>query len=307
MQFSKHLITHRALWLFALALLAASHTAKAQNGLTEPVAKFVTPAFISGCNNDTIKIVITNLYEPTSITCTDKNGIPSSSYPDPVKIKVNVPGGAVIQYVSGSVSSDPMGAASSSPTGNTVDITVPMPAQGYSTIVKFVVRADCGVLKLNPLPQFTAMLTYPTPYPITTETINSAVLSVGNAQLNVTNGILGFFNQNIAYGENIFRCIDIANGGYGSIDNITITLDSPDSLVATSTITTPYGYPYSYGPLTAVSTTPLGNGITRRVYKVFGNSLGTDGLLTPGETIGFCQEGRAPNVCGIYCQVSQRC
>ncbi len=300
MQFSKHLITHRALWLFALALLAASQPAKAQNGLTEPVAKFVTPAFISGCNNDTIKIVVTNLYEPTSITCTDKNGIPSSSYPDPVKIKVNVPGGTVIQYVAGSVSSDPTGAASSSPTGNTVDITVPMPAQGYSTIVKFVVRADCGVLKLNPLPQFSATVAYPTPYPIVGETINSPVLSVGNAQLNVTNGILGFSNQNIAYGGNVFRCINIANGGYGNIDNITVTVESPDAFVETSTLTTPYGYPYSYGLLTAVSTTPLGNGITRRVYKVAGNSLGTDGLLTPGETMGFCQELTAPNACGIY-------
>jgi uncharacterized repeat protein (TIGR01451 family) len=255
---------------------------------SSPVVKFVTPPFISGCNNDTIKVLITNIYGGKGVT-----------YSGPVKLSINVPGSPTIKYIGGTVSSMPAGATSASATGSTVNIDVPMPALGQTTTVKFVINADCNVLKLNPLPQFTGTATYPSPYPITGETFNSAVLAVGNAQLNLVDS--GTMNSTIPFNTNVNNTnFFIDNGGYGSIDNVKITITRPTDLPPT--INRIWNFP-STGNVAndwPPSTSTVVGLNTIEVLTVSGKYLGADGLLTPGERIQFVRRFTSLNECATY-------
>jgi hypothetical protein len=283
--FSKNVLRLAALTLFILHSSLFTHEVAAQT--TSSISKFVTPPFISGCNNDTIKIELTNLYGAKGVT-----------YSGPVKYRVNVPAPGTIKYIGGSVSSVPAGAISTSATGNVVDIEVPLPALGKTTVIKFVVNADCNVLKLNPLPAFTAIATYPSPYPITGETFNSAVLAVGTAQLSISAQEL---NENIAFNTSQWSGIRIANGGYGSIDNVKVTITRPTVLTHDQAISTNAAGAWFIpgGNILPTTTTVVGSN-TVYTYILKGVNLGSDGLLTPGERINFYDKFTTPNYCGIF-------
>ena len=280
------LIKITLLLFFIGAITQSSHAQSSASGL----AKFVTPPFISGCNNDTIRIELQNLYGSKGIVYSGK-----------VHLTVAIPDNPTIQYVGGSVASSPSGATSSTANAaSTLDIDVPLPALGKTTVVKFVVRADCGVLKLNPLPQFTATVTYPTPYPVSSETLNSAVLSVGNAQLNITDAFGTNFSQIRDYGVEGALPINITNTGYGSVGNVKVTVVRPTVQVYTVTRIRPAdNTAILYGEPAPISTTVVGSN-TVQVFNLSGALLGSDGLLTPGEGIFMAHRTIAPNTCGIY-------
>ena len=85
----KHSLLKKML-LLTVVFLAAIGGTFAQTAA--PLSKFITPTFISGCNNDTIRIEVNNIYGAKDVTYNGK-----------VKINVAIPGSPTIKFVGGSV------------------------------------------------------------------------------------------------------------------------------------------------------------------------------------------------------------
>jgi len=236
---------------------------------------FVQPEYLSACANDTITLCLTNCVgtkSPTSGTGT---------------ITVNMPGTGQVQYATGTVTSIPAGATSSSPTGGVVVIDVPLPAFGDTTKIKFVVQSSCDVDQLS-LPQFTGNISFSPGFPAATQNFSSGFMNVGKPALSAY-FLPGWQNLNLYFGYDYWQSIhDITNGGYGNVDKIKITVISDNDFGYANSglrdVIYNYNSSVSYGSLVPISTT-VGPEYTTYVYEAKGSLLGPDGLLTPGETI----------------------
>lgn len=246
---------------------------------------FVTPTALSSCNKDTICINVTNL-----------KGGKNVSYTGNVSLQVNVPGGTAIQYLSNSVSSLPTGATFVSYTGKQLTMSVPLPALGATTKVCFVVTSDCSIATLSPLPYFTGTVTYPSGYPIVSESITSAAMNVGMPTLTVAGVSL---NKTAVLGASNTSAISINNSGYGKIDNIKVTITRPSSFVLDSILVKNSGNTLVYQQLTPTTTTVVGAN-TVREYTLSGVALSPDNALISGETIRIYDSYTMPTGCATY-------
>jgi SdrD B-like domain len=263
-------------------------------GQTSPSgqAKFITPSLLSSCNKDTICLEITNL-----------QGAKNTTYSGNVTLEIDIPGDTLIGLETGSVFSLPAGAIQVSYVGNKLIMSVPLPALGSTTKVCFVVRPDCNVTNMVDLPNFNGKITYPPAFPTPTETFESGDLNVGTAILSVGPAtITGFFNKTYSRNASFQRGIKITNGGYGNIDNLTITVSTPNDLTfsssGTQSINAAWDLAYAMG-IVPFSSTIVGSK-TIRIYKLSGVQLGPDHILAAGEAMHFSDTHIAPNYCGAF-------
>jgi hypothetical protein len=253
---------------------------------------FVTPTILSGCNKDTICLNVTN-----------NKGAKGIVYTGNVTLAVTIPGGTLVELLTGSVSSVPTGASqvSYSSTSKVLTMSVPLPAVGATTKVCFAVVSDCNISTLTTLPKFSATITYPSGYPLTTESLTSTSLNVGSPALSVA-GLT--FNKSVIYNATNFESFKLTNSGYGNIDNFKITIVSPnvftDSAAYVSSMAGNTAIGTQQGTITPISTT-VGATETTKVYQFSGSPLfGGDGYLSPGESMAFTNAFTTPSVCGAW-------
>jgi SdrD B-like domain len=280
--------------LFTFALFGNPSVLKAQSQ-----AQFVTPPFLSACNTDTICVNVENLQGSKSVT-----------YVGNVTLEVDVPAGALVEYIAGSVSSVPAGATATSYVNNKLTISMPLPAFGTKTKVWFIVRPDCNITSLAALPSFSGKITYPPSYPIASELFNSALLNTGKAALshvpyggdaNYVGGT--YFNAKPEFGG-LFRVItEVRNTGYGNATELTLTtIHDNDITLDPAYLMWVYrpddGYPYTV--ISPVTTLPYNATQTIRTYKITSINMGADGKLGPGETLRLDEWLNAPSQCATY-------
>jgi hypothetical protein len=260
-------------------------------------AKFVspTPTVLSGCNNDSIAIQVCNFEGPVC--------------PDPLspanlaRVEVDVPGGALVNYVSGSLQAPGQFVSYS---GKKLIFNVPMPAYGQCVTVKFLVFSECNVNTLSPLPQFNALIDYPAAFPTANETFNSGALNTGVAQISHYGWSNDWLNPAPAFGTQ-FRIITATkNIGYGEADEITYT--AVDDTAMKSVIM----YPHLYNPdgtflgnfpATPISTTTVDGGKRiQRTWKVTPSSFPaySNNILQPGWMIRWDRYMTPPSRCDQF-------
>jgi hypothetical protein len=207
------------------------------------------------------------------------------TYAGNTTFEVDIPGGSLVTFKTGTVTSLPAGATFVSYAANKLTINAPLPALGLTTVIKFVVVSDCNIVSLAALPFFTTKVTYPASYPSAAETFNSAQMNVGAAQLVVVDNYGN--NGTVIFGVNNASSLFISNTGYGNIDNVKITVTRPTTLPATLIrIWTPATGVRTATDWPPTTTTVVGSN-TVEVLTLSGNYLGPDKLLTPGEAFEF--------------------
>ena len=254
--------------------------------------KFITPTVLSACNTDTICVTLTNLQGAKGVT-----------YAGNVSMEIDIPGGALVEYINSSVKSVPTGASQTSYAANKLTIGVPLPALGATTKICFVVRPDCNVANIGILPKFKAKVTYPASYPTPTETFNSAAMNIGKTVISHTlvnqtsNG-----NPTTFYSGGYILATNLLNSGYG-IQNelIYTTINHKDMVYGSAEIyntggINAIGTPVAVTPLTTVT---IGDYVYR-TYQLTGTKLGPDFQFTPGETTQLRESLTNPAKCGSY-------
>lgn len=268
-------------------------------------SNIVTPTYLSGCANDTVELQFTNLTGPS---CPPTGPGTLATY------TVTIPGTGIISYVGGSLSSVPAGVTFQSLVGNVLTFTVPMPALGSTTRVKFLVKNGCDITSLSPLPAFNVSVTYPSGFVPANESWTSAKSNTGVGTILVTQGdwFGGGINPTRAFNDGTGNYFDIRNTGYGDLTRIEYNFLLDDSIYlfyGPSNIILQYvwtaGYAQCQAPCGAwteaqpsvVRTNTIVNG--KRLYKyVFsGLSLGPDGRLQPGQILRLAQYFRVARSC----------
>jgi len=290
------------------------YTAQAQQSPSGQ-SKIIVPSILSGCAIDTIEVELTNL---TGESC------PSISSPPTATYAITIPGGSEIEYASGSLISFPAGASFVSYSSKVLTFTVPLPALGYTTKVKFAVLPTCNVTSITPLPVFDIAVTYPTGVTPTSESWKSTKMNVGVGQLSVgqftyvstTNPVVGF-NQQYGWRNRV------TNSGFGTITELEYHVVLDDSVFHwyTNDLSNIHHLVYQYtNPNTPsvvdgiywAEASPYNNGVIpgitvtsstlggKRYYKIkySGTGLGkTDQELNPGEFLDFYGFFRGPKTC----------
>jgi SdrD B-like domain len=245
-------------------------------------------SLISACKTDTVTVTLTN-------NLSEKG----ADYTGNVKLSIKIPGNGLIEYLPNSVVTSPSNQASNTSfvaATNTLNTEIPLPALGQKTVVKFAYKAGCDINAAAPLPPFEGTVTYPTGYPLTTETVLSPASNVGKGQL-IGNGMSGFTNTTAAYKGEWYDVSRFTNVGYGEIDNIRLKVTIPafltDNFVSAGvsnnlgsgtqatpdpTIVTPLS-----PNLTALSTVTNADNSKTYTYNLSGLSLGTNNIMTTNE------------------------
>jgi hypothetical protein len=281
-----------------LLLLLCNFSVKAQLSPSGQ-AKIIVPSTLSACNHDTICLEITNLKGGKGVT-----------YSGNTTIEVDIPGGSLVDYQAGSVSSVPAGATETGYAANKLTISVPLPGMGMSTKVCFIVRPDCNVANLSDLPFFTAKVTYPAGFPTAAETFDSGLMNVGQAVLshlpyggsaNYADG--AYFNAKPAFGGSFRVITEVKNNGYGNATELILTTIHDNNItldpVSLLWVYRPDdGYPYTV--VSPITTLPYNATQTIRTYKISSINMGADGKLGPGENLRFDEWLYAPSQCATY-------
>ncbi len=275
---------------FALALfLSLIGPPKALRAQTSPTrqATFVVPTTLSSCNKDTICVLVSNMQGGKGITYTGN-----------VTLDIDIPGGTLIPYVSGSVNSFPAGATEVSYAANKLKISVPLPATGATTRVCFVVIPECSIATISGLPSFSGKITYPGGFPTASETFMSSLINVGTPKLSMYN-----FSNEGAFGGKTQLGYAISNTGYGNIDEVTLYTIVPNALVLDSVAisSSPNYKDASFTPTATMPVvTPYDATHSLYTYKLKGANLGNDGILEVGGYAFLVAFFKAPAACATY-------
>jgi SdrD B-like domain len=246
-------------------------------------------SLISACKVDTVTLTLTN-------NLSEKG----KGYTGNVKLKIKIPGGSLIEYIPNSVITVPTSLASNTvftSATSTLSTEIPLPVLGQKTVVKFAYRAGCDINAAAPLAPFEANITYPTGYPLTTETVISTASNVGKGQLTAS-GMSGFVNTTASFKGEWYDVGRFVNVGYGEIDNVRMKVTIPafltDSFISAGvsdnllsgtqatpdpTIVTPL-----QPNLTAVSTITNSDNSKTYTYNLSGLALGTDNVMETNES-----------------------
>jgi len=259
-----------------------SITSNAQLSLTPPFE-------VSACNTDSIVVSFTNSLGT------------SATVGDTATIKVVLPGAGLINYDSGSLRVYNYSASTDSDYSDTVEIKFPLPPVGRTLNLAFDVNSECDVPSLAAvsLPVLNGEIVYPSGYAVASESVTTNEFNCVAAQL-VLQVSSTYLNRSIPKERTAWRVIPILNGGYGSIDEFYI-VDTTESEVvfipgtqrlyegATGSV---------YQSITYTEQAISGDRIVR-TYKVTSDLLGSDGLLTPNESVRLYQRIRL-DTCAQY-------
>ncbi|MDF7820530.1 hypothetical protein P1X15_23100 [Runella sp. MFBS21] len=262
--------------LGCLILLLSSFSLHAQTSPSGQL-QLLTPTTLSACNTDTIYLNLTNLQGAKGVT-----------YAGTANIEISIPGGALLEYINNSVNSTPAGVQQQSYTNKKLIITVPLPATGATTRLKFVLRPDCNVGSISGLPRLTGSITYPTGFPLGSETFSSSAMNIGKSVIahsllnQTTNG-----NPTPTLSTAFSIATNILNTGYGFQNELIYTTINHKDLTFTSAAVRNSNGISANGTavaVTPVSTTTVSNYVYR-TYRLQGTQLGGDKQFTPNETI----------------------
>ena len=279
-----------------LFFVAITQNLQAQTSASGQV-KIITPTTLSACNTDTIFLELTNVQGAKGVT-----------YAGNVSMEIDIPGGTLMKYIDNSIISTPTGVSQTSYAGNKLTIALPLPAFGKTTKLQFLVQPDCNVGALTPLPSFKVKTTYPSGYPIATETIKSAAANVGKGELSVS-GVSGFTNALDPWAAvGITDGLKLTNTGYGDIKEVTIKFTFPNEYVSTYGIFTAIVI-YDANVVNQLGANPwlpYGVGVptsgNRTIYTavIKGDNLGSDNVLSSGEILSLSAVLNAPQQCGQF-------
>jgi SdrD B-like domain/Secretion system C-terminal sorting domain len=284
--------------LFAVLLFCGMGLSAFGQSSPSGQARFVTPSTLSGCNKDTIWVEVAN-YQTGS--CTVSGALGNAT------VEVDIPGGTLVDYMAGSLSSMPAGAVFTSFAAKKLTFTVPMPNVGDITRAYFLVKSGCDIGTLTTPPVFEGKITYPASFPTGVELFSSAKMNTGTANIIQTPyPALSFFHAQPNFQQEFRVITNIDNTGYGAVAELVYTT------IHDNNIPLQYGgiYVYNYGGINAdypvyhyapvFSAVPYGTHQTLRTYKISGLALGGDARFTSGETIRVDEYLAAPNFCASY-------
>lgn len=258
--------------------------------------KVITPSILSACAADTIWVELTNKNGPSCVA-----GGPVVA---PAQLAVTIPGNGEISYQSGTVDSDPTGAAEVSYASNVLTMDIPVPSFGTTTRAWFVLNSTCDVTGVS-LPSLSLSATYPPEFNTAPETWESAKMNTGIGQLTFTHASASQTSVTAGFGQTTNYAGYVNNTGFGKITKVTYHQIIDDSLigyisnrdhiyyrqyrkdgVGIPNVTGTAGQPWSTGAInyTDYQVTDLGNG--SRYYSVTfsGDTLDReDGTLDPGD------------------------
>jgi hypothetical protein len=284
--------------LFAVLLFCGMGFSAFGQSSVSGQARFVTPSTLSGCNKDTIWVEVANYQTGT---CTVSGALGNAT------VEVDIPGGTLVDYMSGSLSSMPAGAVFTSFAAKKLTFTVPMPNVGDITRAYFLVKSGCDIGTLTAPPVFEGKITYPASFPTGVELFSSAKMNTGTANIIQTPyPALSYFHAQPNFQQEFRVITNIDNTGYGAVAELVYTTihDNNIPLQYAGILVYNYGgintdYPvYHYAPV--FSAVPYGTHQTLRTYKISGLALGGDARFTPGETIRVDEYLAAPNFCASY-------
>jgi hypothetical protein len=256
-------------------------------------SEFSTPTILTACNLDTFCLEISNL-----------SGIKDGVYED-VNIEFNLPNADLFNILTDDIHSTPAGVVLSSYTNDVLSLSIPMPEFGSTTEICVIFRPDCEITSITPLPQLHATITYPTGYPISTESVTSAPMNVGAVSLTHT-----LFNQTTfgnptpAFGAS-YRIISwLKNTGYGSQNEVVYKTVIPNTHTSSSIyvylVNTAGVYDYSVGHQYEVSSEPYDAEHDLLTFVFSDLDLGADGLFRPEERLRLDHYLRGTNECASF-------
>ena len=280
--FTRLLLANYFTILFVLGLFLTPSVLEAQTSASGQF-KISVPTVLSSCNRDTIYLELTNQQSAKGVI-----------YSGNATIEVNIPGGALIAYQTGSVSSVPVGATEVSYATNKLTISVPLPVLGMTTRIAFVVIPECSIGTIAGLPSFSGTITYPSGFPTITETVTSSLINVGTPKFTLTTFFgVGNFGGSTTVQHNV------SNTGYGNMNEITVTSIVPNALTIDS-VKVRSSPAFVYKTIAVTSVAPYDASNMIRTYKLTGSDLGPDYTLEAGGTTILYEYYQTPAVCATY-------
>jgi hypothetical protein len=280
---------YRAFIVYTLMMVCGINQITAQISASGQL-KFDVPNTLSACASDTVCVTVYN-----------NKAVKGTTYTGTVKLKVNIPGGTLMKLIPGSLTSKPTGAIQTAYTNNLLEVDVPLPAIGAGTKVCFLIQPDCNIGSVTPLPVFTAQATYPSGYPDPVQTVTSATANVGKGILTATPWGTPYSNAAASWGVQAgvnYDGVKISNTGYGNIKEILVKTTVPNKFTTNAVLDTwnaAYSVPNIPGIL--VSQTTNTDGSVTYIHKISGAALGSDNVLSPGETRVWSVFFKAPAEC----------
>jgi hypothetical protein len=269
------------LFIFTASILFAQTSASGQ-------LKFDVPTTLSACASDTVCVTVFN-----------NKAVKGTTYTGVVKLKVNIPGGVLMKLIPNSLFSMPTGATQTAYAGNVLEVDVPLPAIGLGTKVCFLVQPDCNIGTLLPLPLFTAQATYPAGYPDAVQTVTSAAANLGKGILTATPWGAQYSNAPASWGVQAdpnYDAVRFSNSGYGDIKEVLVKTTVPNKF--TNPVLQAWDGTFS-GAVNVVLVAQVTNpdGSVTYIHKINGTALGSDNVLSPGETRVWSVYFKAPAEC----------